>query len=537
VSDARGGAPGAPRPAPGPASSSGAAFTPADRAELEARGISLDEAMRQMALLAELEHFVALDRACTIGDGIVRLDAGTCAGYEAASAAIVAAGRCMRFVPASGAASRMFADLEAARVQPAPLDPKALAAAAAAGDQMAAALAAFLDGARRLALWDALAAQVTRSGGEAMRAIERGEYVPLLDALLGERGMHAAALPKGLLPFHHDTGGARTSFDEQLVEAAALVADRDGTVRAHFTVSPEHRAGFEAALAAARDRMPGTRFEIAFSAQSPATDTLATDEEGRPFRRSDGGLLFRPAGHGALIDNLKSLGGDLVLIKNIDNVVPDRLKPPTFVWSRILVGMLAEIERDGHDWVRRLEAGASAADLDAAEAFVSRTFEEGRPPAPGTGDRRATLLRTLARPIRICAMVRNTGEPGGGPYFVAGPGGARTRQIVESVQVRMSDSVQAKIFAGATHFNPVFIACALRDAHGRPYDLGKFVDPSAVITTRKSAEGRPLLALERPGLWNGAMADWNTVFVEAPAEIFNPVKTVLDLLRPEHQPA
>jgi hypothetical protein len=511
----------------------GAAFTADDVAQLEARGIPVAEAERQLALLAKAGHHRRIDRPCTIGDGILRLDEGARARHTAAGAAALAAGRCSRFVPASGAASRMFAELERLGAAAPPADPGGLDAAAAAGDADARALRTFLASARRLALWDGIAAHVARGGGDAARLLEARDWRPLLDALLDERGMGATALPKGLLPFHREAGEVRTAFDEQLAEAAALIAGRDGVARAHFTVSGAHRAGFEAALEAARGRTPSVRFDVTFSEQHPSTDTLAADPAGGLFRQDDGSLLFRPAGHGALIENLNALGADIVLIKNIDNVVPDRLKEPTYEWSRVLAGLLAGVEAGARDCADRLETEGRTDDLEDAQEFMAVHF--GWRARAGAGDRRAVLLAALRRPIRVCGMVKNTGEPGGGPYFVAG--GDRGPQIVESAEVDMSDPGQARVFREATHFNPVFMACALRDPGGQPYDLRRFVDPSAVIVTRKSAQGRPLLALERPGLWNGAMAHWNSIFVEAPGEVFNPVKTVFDLLRPEHQPA
>jgi len=496
----------------------GAPFTADDLARLEAHGITLAEAGRQLALLSQPDHHMRIDRPCTVGDGIVALDDAARARCAAAGAAALADGRVTRFVPASGAASRMFADLERLRAQaPSPSE-----------DETRRTAAAFLEGAPRLALWDTLVAQIARTGGDAPQMLEAGEWRPLLDALLGAPGMDAGAQPKGLLPFHRAEGGVRTAFDEQLVEAATLGGGGGRPVRAHFTVSGPHRAGFEAALAAARARMPDVRFEVDFSEQSPATDTLAADPAGGPFRQDDGTLLFRPAGHGALIGNLGALGADLVLMKNIDNVVPDRLKAPTYEWSRTLLGLLAEVTAEAHDFAARLDSGRG--DASAAASFLAGRFA-WRAPADGD-DRDAAVRAALRRPIRVCGMVRNTGEPGGGPYFVAGQGAGP--QIVESAQVDMSDPGQARIFREATHFNPVFMACALRDPEGRPYDLDRFVDPAAVIVTRKTAQGRPLLALERPGLWNGAMAHWNTIFVEVPGGVFHPVKTLFDLLRPEH---
>lgn len=496
------------------------AFTADDIAQLEARGIPLAEAERQLALLAEPDHFLRIERPCTVGDGLLALDPASRERLAGAGAAAIAEGRVTRFVPASGAASRMFADLERLRGLARGARPED------AGEEAARALRTFLADGPRLALWDALAAEVARAGGDAETLRAAGDWRPLLDALLGERAMGAGALPKGLLPFHRSDAGVKTAFDEQLAEAAALIADRAGVARLHFTVSGPHRAGFEAALDAARANTTGVRFEAGFSEQHPSTDTLAADPRGGPFRQDDGTLLFRPAGHGALIENLGALGADLVLIKNIDNVVPERLQGPTRTWSRVLVGLLAELEAETRARLGRLDADGAGQD---AAAFLAGRF--GRRVAAQAG----ALRDALRRPIRVCGMVRHTGEPGGGPYFTAPAG--HGPQIVESAQVRMADPDQARTFREATHFNPVFMACALRGPGGAPHDLLPFVDPSAVIVTRKSAQGRPLLALERPGLWNGAMARWNTVFVEVPGEVFHPVKTVFDLLRPEHQPA
>jgi hypothetical protein len=301
-----------------------------------------------------------------------------------------------------------------------------------------------------------------------------------------------AALPKGLLPFHRYAGFARTPFEEHLVEAAATVRDAAGVCRVHVTVSPEHRAAFAEILEKSRPRLERetrARFEVRFSEQAPSTDTVAIDEKGRLFRDGEGRLLFRPGGHGALLGNLAGSGGDIVLVKNVDNVVPDDRREQTVLWKRLLSGLLVRIER--------------------------------------------TSPRD--RPLRVAGVVRNEGEPGGGPFWVEGPGG-ESRQIVESAQVNLSDPAQAAIWSAATHFNPVDLACSLRDASGRPFHLPGFVDERAVFVAKKTFEGRALSALERPGLWNGAMALWETVFVEVPKETFAPVKTVLDLLRPEHQP-
>jgi hypothetical protein len=460
---------------------------PQDLAQLTARGITPEEAERQLACLARPATFAVLERPCTVGDGIERLAPERVDALLARHAAAAAEGRVSAFVPASGAATRMFRDLIAATELPGPLTPAAFRASASAP---ARALTRFADELPRFAFAGALERVVAAQGHslEALRA--SGPWRPLLDALLAPDGLDAARAPKGLLPFHREKGEVRTAFEEHLVESVAWASDAQRVRRLEVTVSPEHRRGFESLLAA---RVPalvarhGGEWRVRFSEQHPATDTLPGDPAGGPFRDEHGRLLFRPAGHGALLRNLAESGGDLVFLKNIDNVAVSRAGVVGERWCRALLGLADEIAREVRD-----------------------------------------------RPVRVCGMVPNTGEPGGGPFWVRGADGT-SAQIVESAQIDLSSPAQAAVFHAATHFNPVFMAVALRDAGGRPHDLARFVDESAVIVTRKSHGGRDLLALERPGLWNGSMARWHTRFVEVPLAVFNPVKTVFDLLRPEHQ--
>lgn len=507
-------------------------FTAADRRALAARGVTPEEAAAQLARLAAPPAYAVLDRPCTIGDGIVRLASARFESLLAAHAAAAAAGRVGAFVPASGAATRMFKDLLAARSLPGDIEPAAVLASAT---PEARALAAWVDGLPRLAHRDALAAALAARGLDAEALRRAGPWRPLLEALLAPEGLDCARAPKALLAFHRTPAGPRTAFEEHLAEAAEFSRDSHGRCRLHFTVSPEHRAGFEALLAEAGARQEaatGSRFEVSFSEQHPATDTLAADLAGGPFRDASGALLFRPAGHGALLRNLAGSDGDLVFVKNIDNVATDRFREETLRWSRALTGLAAELAAGAAAHAARLAASSDdAGALAAARAFLAEAFGD----AVADADH-ATLRARLERPVRVCGMVPNTGEPGGGPFWVRDAGGGVTRQVVESAQVAPA-AAQQEVLRSATHFNPVFLACALRDGAGRAHDLARFVDEDAVIVTRKSSGGRDLLALERPGLWNGAMARWNTVFVEVPLAVFNPVKTVLDLLRPAHQGA
>jgi hypothetical protein len=464
-----------------------------DLAQLAAAGIPVAEAERQLALLAAPPPAALLARPCTVGDGILRLSSERFAELERRGAEARDAGRLSKFVPASGAATRMFAALVAVRARALAADRAALEAAARDGDAEAGATLAFARALPGLALARPLAAALGIGYDELARAAGTGPLEPLLAALLDPAGLDAARRPKALLPFHLDSGRPVTAFEEQLREGLPYLADRAARARFHFTVPPGEAAAFEAALEEARARLAGAAtLEAAFSEQARSTDTLALDEEGGPARGADGRLLLRPAGHGALLANLGATGGDLVVIKNIDNVLPRARHAEIARWKLALAGLAAE-----------LAATAEGADRD--------------------------------RPLRVAGVVPNAGEPGGGPFWVAGAGVPASPQIVESAQVARDDPGQRTIFERATHFNPVDLVVALRDAAGRPHRLDRFVDPSTSFVSTKTENGRRLTVLERPGLWNGAMAGWRTVFVEVPGWTFAPVKTVLDLDRPEHR--
>ncbi|HEX2252636.1 MAG TPA: DUF4301 family protein [Thermoanaerobaculia bacterium] len=506
-------------------------FTRRDGEQMEALGISRDEAERQLHLFANPPPPIRLDRPARVGDGILRIAEEERGALEARAATAAEAGELGRFVPASGAASRMFRDLEAARLGE---------TEGAAGE----ARATFLERLEDFAFFEDLAAALARSGKDLAALRRAGRAEPILEHLLtgaGGAGLGYAELPKGLLRFHRYPQERRTAFEEHLVEAVETSRAADGTCRLHFTVSPEHRDGFERQLAAARElygRRFDTRFDVTFSHQAHATDTLAVDEDDRPFRLDDGTLLFRPGGHGALLHNLGALGGGVVFVKNIDNVVPDAAKGLVVEWKRLLAGRLLTLRDRAFDLLDRLEGSDDPALVDEAARFLAdhlyRTGAvegEERP----TEERRRQVIDLLDRPLRVCGVVENVGEPGGGPFWVREPSGDLSLQIVEASQVAGDDEAQQSILGSSTHFNPVDLVCSLADRHGHPYRLDDYVDPQTVFIAEKSHGGRPLKALERPGLWNGAMAGWNTVFVEVPLATFAPVKTVFDLLRPEHQ--
>ena len=501
----------------------GVDLRPADLEQLRARGITVEELQRQLACFREGFPPLDLRRPATVGDGIEVLDPAESEARARAWAEAASAGRLLKFVPASGAASRMFRALAARAVDPRVLDDAALERARRGEDGEDRDVARFFDHLDEFPFAPALREI-------APRAFEDPDRRAILRALLDDDGLGYGNLPKGLIAFHREGARVRTAFEEHLLEARETVADAAGRVRVHFTVAPQFRERIEEHLAAAAEREDGD-YELSFSEQSPATDTLAVDLRGQPFRDDRGDLVFRPGGHGALIYNLDALGADLVYIKNIDNVAPRAGRERVVRAQRDLVGVLVSRQRAAHQWWRRL--GEDPASVTEAAAFVREKLHREIPPA--IAEDPAALRAILARPLRVCGMVRNQGEPGGGPFWVGDPAEGASLQIVETSQIDRRDPQQAHSLARATHFNPVDLVCALRDPQGRPLDLLRHVDPATGFLSEKSHQGRPLRALERPGLWNGAMARWNTIFVEVPVETFVPVKTVLDLLREAHR--
>ena len=516
-------------------------FTASDREEFARLGIEEEKALFQLRLLQGPPPHLELVRACTVGDGIKAVPEEEKKGLIELYEEAASGGRSMKFVPASGAATRMFKALEWFRSEFPDMGWEELRARKGERKEFGEVLT-FLENLERFAFFGDLEAALAQDGLDLRELLREGKIRTVLNYFLGPEGLKYGSLPKGLLKFHRYPEGCRTAFEEHLVEAAQYVRDSGGVCRLHFTVSPQHRDHFEGHFQEVREiyeRRFGVRYQVTFSEQKRSTDTIAMDAEGRPFRLPDGKLLFRPGGHGALLENLNELEGDIVFIKNIDNVVPDRLKPPTLLWKKILGGYLLKVQSRAFSYLERLEDDLlGEEELDEVLGFLREEFSTVPPEDWGRLSlqrKRDYLMDRLHRPIRVCGVVPNQGEPGGGPFWVAGRDGTISVQIVESAQVAPTKE-QQEIFLSATHFNPVDIVCGLRDHKGRRFDLSRYVDPEAVIITEKSKDGRPLKALELPGLWNGSMAYWNTVFVEVPLITFNPVKVVNDLLRPEHQP-
>lgn len=474
---------------------------------------------------------------CTPGDGIVTIW-GEAESYARLYESGSARREIVKFVPASGAATRMFRDLLSA-AQGGPLVRGRLETAADGGDGDAGAVLRFAGELGKFAFHDDLESALERNGFNLRHMLAAGEYGEIIAHTLEAKGLNYASLPKGMIMFHKYPVRNRTAFEEHLAEALAYARDGSGRARVHFTLSPEHLGIVSAFVGGVKGlyEREGGSLDVTYSVQKPSTDTIAVDMENRPFIGDDGKPVFRPAGHGALIENLNALGCDIAFIKNVDNVVPDRLREETCLWKKALGGYLLALESLIFGALDKLEKGGGYRDVAEELSRLSNLgLEIPVSEHTGAGDAQARLVSALGRPLRVCGVVKNQGEPGGGPFWVRGKGGGLTKQIVESAQVDMSDPGQKRVWESSTHFNPVDLVCGLKDRKGTPYDLTRFIDSDAGFISVKSKDGRALKALELPGLWNGAMAFWNTVFVEVPVITFNPVKTVFDLLKPEHQP-
>ena len=509
-------------------------FSAADKAQFAERSVDEKNVAEQMSIFRRGIPFADLDRACTINDGITRISENTMAELFAFHEEAARRGRLMKFVPASGAASRMFKDLLA--VSNAIDDGSFTAANLDDSSSEAQTFRKFL---QQLARFPFFAELEVTGDIRPENAFENGRLA--LTRLLDQSALGFAALPKGLIPFHKTDGSARTPFEEHLVEGDAYAKDAGGKVRIHFTVPAHFKQRIDDFISRriSQGNLPAAEFQIDYSVQKSSTDTVAVDPDNQPFRNEDGIILFRPGGHGALLENLNDLDGDIVFIKNIDNVLPDYRKETTIRYKKALAGYLIKLQTAVFDFLKLLVDGEpSPQALAEMIAFAENELYLTVPQAitEAETEQQITYLKDLFdRPIRVCGMVKNEGEPGGGPFWVRDGLGNSSAQIVESSQINKADPDQAAIVENATHFNPVDLICGIKNFRGESFDLLRYRDDDAGFISQKSKDGRDLKALELPGLWNGAMAFWNTIFVEVPAETFSPVKTVFDLLRPEHQ--
>ena len=515
-------------------------FTRADFRQMKDLEIAHEQVLTQLETFRRSSFHVRLSKPCIVRDGVRQLTEQEAMRYLQLHEHAAKEGRFTKFVPASGAATRMFQSLLKIYNMPQDLNPDELHLMAEQSVSAASAFIRFLAGLGRLPFIIDLKETLAKNNLDICSLLHDCQYRTILDYLLSDVGLNYGSLPKALLKFHRYPDGCRTALEEHLVEAVGYLADAAGKCTLHFTVSSQHQEGFARLLDKIGPRYEErccASFNLTFSHQEQSTNTIAVDMDNRPFRDRRGRLHFRPGGHGALIKNLDKLAGDLIYIRNIDNLVPDRLKDGVAYWKKILGGCLVDVQEAVHGFVRRLMNELSVGLIEAAAQYAHERLSINLPKdfhLQPMGKKREWFLRKLNRPIRVCGVVPNSGQPGGAPFWVEKDADVSV-QIVEQAQVDFDSPRQRDIWMSSTHFNPVDIVCGVRDYAGRPFDLGKHVDRDAVFITRKSKDGRDLKALELPGLWNGAMADWITVVVEVPAETFNPVKTVLDLLKPEHQ--
>ena len=500
-----------------------------DLNQLAAKGISEEKLNSQLEEFKTGFPFLKLEAAASVGKGIIAPTEADVKQYEEAWEQYKAQGHSIvKFVPASGAASRMFKDMFAFAdadydVPTTDFEKK------------------YFDNIEKFAFYDALDDACRKNLGAGVKElIANGRYKDVARNMLNADGLNYGQLPKGMLLFHKYSEGPRTPMEEHLVEGA-LYAASDGKAAVHFTVSHDHLPMFKQRVAEKLDFYAskyGISYDITFSEQKPSTDTVAANPDNTPFRNSDGSLLFRPGGHGALIENLNEISADVIFIKNIDNVVPDRLKADTVSYKQVIAGILVTLQKKAFDYLETLESGTyNHEKLEEISRFVQHDLccRKADIKELEDADLVIYLKKKLNRPMRVCGVVKNVGEPGGGPFLTYNQDGTVSLQILESSQIDKNNAEYMEMFTKGTHFNPVDLVCAVKDYKGNAFNLPDFVDRTTGFISSKSKNGKELKALELPGLWNGAMSDWNTVFVEVPLSTFNPVKTVNDLLRDQHQ--
>ncbi len=467
-----------------------------------------------------------LDAAATPDNGGIRcLSDKEIARYEKQYRALARDKKILKFIPASGAATRMFKDLYSFTAT--------YFGVAKNFEKEFPEVKTFLENLRTFAFYNDLKDCMERADLDIDDYMRRGDYSTVINFLLKEQYLSYGSLPKALLKFHRYGAVQRTPLEEHIVEGALYARNSDNTVNLHFTISPEHRKAFLKKIAEVKhyyESTFGIKLKITFSEQKHYTDTIAVDEQNNPVRDENGRLTFRPGGHGALIENLNEQRADLIFVKNIDNVVPDWMKHTTVIYKQVLAGMLLELREKTFDALRTLDGKPDKQTLSRLIRFAK---EELNIMVPEGCDAK-TLHTLLNRPMRICGMVKNLGEPGGGPFYTIDTKGRRSLQVVESAQVNHNDPQQEKIFQASTHFNPVDLVCSTKNYRSRYFDLRQYVDPQTGFISKKTKGALTVKSQELPGLWNGAMADWITLFVEVPIATFNPVKTVNDLLRKEH---
>ncbi len=502
--------------------------------EIEISLSSIEQQLKRFVLGVDYPKLV---KACTVGDGIIKIHQQDfdelIKFYNSASLN----GHLIKFVPASGAATRMFHKIQSVINRYTNFDLKGLQEN---NDDECNYVYQFLINLHKFAFYEDLKKLLNVDDKEILKLIEDSPQ-ELLNAVLFANGLNYSEKPKGAIKFHRYEDECRTAFEEQIYESLHYSADRHNLVKIHFTISEEHTDLFNQIISNLKQKLNNTEFKInvSYSYQKKHTDTIAVDQNNEILYDENGKLILRPGGHGALLENLNELNANIIIIKNIDNLCVEKYLDDTILYKKLLVGQLIKIQSLVFKYLELLESkNLSGIDLDEIMHFTKQNLSIQKPKDFSLWDndmKNDFLFGKLNRPIRVCGMVKNQGEPGGGPFWVQYDDGSSSLQIVEQVQINFEDENQKKIFYQSTHFNPVDLICGVKDYKGNNFDLTKFSDPESGIITIKSKNGMQLKALELPGLWNGGMAYWNTVFVEVPITTFNPVKEINDLLKKEHQ--
>lgn len=500
-----------------------------DLKQIAAKGMTAEQIETQLKQFKTGFPFLKLEAAASISQGIISPNTDERSDFEKKWNDYKSEGhKIVKFVPASGAASRMFKDMFTFLTSDYDTPTTDFEKH-------------YFNNIEKFAFYDALDDICLKNEKKGIKElISENNYKAVVSNMLESKGLNYGQLPKGMLIFHKYEDGARTPMEEHLVEGA-LYAASNGEANVHFTVSNEHMEFFEKKVSQQSDKYAkkyNINYNITFSEQKSSTDTIAANADNTPFRTTDGRLLFRPGGHGALIENLNDIDADVIFIKNIDNVVPDRLKADTIEYKQVIAGILVSLQKKAFEHLNTLDSGKyNHEKLEEIIRFVQQELCCRKSDIKHLEDTELViyLKEKLNRPMRVCGVVKNVGEPGGGPFLTYNQDGTVSLQILESSQIDKNNQEYMKMFTTGTHFNPVDLVCAVKDYKGKSFNLPDFVDKATGFISSKSKDGKELKALELPGLWNGAMSDWNTIFVEVPLSTFNPVKTVNDLLREQHQ--
>lgn len=492
-------------------------ITPEDESQLKLRGLTSLDLLEQIELFTKRIQPVKLEKPCITGDGILRLNSSECNFFLEYYEEHKQDKSIQGFIPASGAASRMFRHLQNYNAD--------------TEDELT---EEFILHFSHFAFTGLLAEVMAENGENLEEAVAQNNWQKIFSFILHKPGLGYSSQLKGMVGFHRYGEGVRTAFEEHVHQFLKYGRQSDGKCRIHFTVSPQHLEDVSEFMEMKLEEFPYEDIELSYSIQQPATDTIALTTDNVPLRGEDNSLVFRPGGHGALIRNLQSLDADIIFIRNIDNVSIEGQSAETVYYKKILAGVLLEVKHEINRLLDKLESQDESV-LEEALEFIHTRIQPGVPIGQTIDELLQYARLRLDRPLRICGMVKNEGEPGGGPFWVKTPMGNSSKQIVEKSQLDGESLQQQKIFNSGTHFNPVDIVCSIKNRKGESYVLENFMDPSTGFVAEKFQKGKIIKALEHPGLWNGAMALWNTIFVEVPISTFNPVKTVNDLLRPGHQ--